>query len=81
MKQDITVSFGLQECSKCEYKLRCEECANNPKETKERIKYDLNCFATRLDNELEKHIPDEGLLRFVRALLSNTYDEFLEERK
>lgn len=28
----IEVQFGMKECSKCEYKLRCEECAWNKKD-------------------------------------------------
>ncbi len=25
-QEELTVNFGLKECSKCEYQLRCREC-------------------------------------------------------
>ena len=31
VKNDYKVNYGIQECSKCEYKLRCEECSYSKK--------------------------------------------------
>lgn len=31
-KEKQTINFGVQECSKCQYKLRCEECVYNEKD-------------------------------------------------
>jgi hypothetical protein len=34
------IEFGVQECSKCKYKLRCEECVYNEKDINELIKFE-----------------------------------------
>lgn len=40
-KQEQTnISFGVQECSKCQYKLRCDECVYNEKDISELIKFE-----------------------------------------
>lgn len=37
---DKQKEYGIQECSKCEYKLRCEECVYNEKDISELIKFE-----------------------------------------
>lgn len=39
-KEKLTINFGIQECSKCQYKLRCEECAYYEKNISELIKFE-----------------------------------------
>ena len=34
------INFGVQECSKCQYKLHCEECVYNEKDISELIKFE-----------------------------------------
>lgn len=36
----IKVSYGIQDCSKCEYKIRCEECVNNGRRSIKEIEHD-----------------------------------------
>lgn len=40
MNKQIEIQFGLQECSKCEYNIRCEECVYNEKDISELIKFE-----------------------------------------
>lgn len=40
MNKEIEIQFGLQECSKCEYNIRCEECVYNEKDISELIKFE-----------------------------------------
>lgn len=39
-KQKQKITFGIQECFKCQYKLRCEECVYNKKDISELIKFE-----------------------------------------
>ena len=34
------LTYGIQVCSKCQYKLRCEECVYNEKDISEIIKFE-----------------------------------------
>jgi hypothetical protein len=39
-KEKQNINFGVQECSKCQYKIRCEECVYNEKDIGELIKFE-----------------------------------------
>lgn len=62
------LNLGIQECSKCEYKLRCEECANNKK--------DMQKFASEVRKETADEIYD-----FVKEYYSSNEDVFGERLK
>lgn len=36
-QKKVTISYGIQVCSKCKYFLRCEECVYNEKDIKKLI--------------------------------------------
>ena len=39
-KEKQIINLGVQECSKCQYKIRCEECVYNEKDISELIKFE-----------------------------------------
>ncbi len=46
-----SLEFGIQQCSKCQYKLRCDECVYNEKDIAELIKFEKQ--QTRKDTARE----------------------------
>ena len=48
MKPGLTINYGIQECAKCKYFLRCEECAYNEK--------DINKLIAEARKEMAKEI-------------------------
>ena len=52
-KEKHTINFGVQECSKCQYKLRCEECVYNEKEIDELIRFEKQLMAKDILTGLE----------------------------
>ena len=71
------LAFGIQECSKCGYKLRCEECTYNEKDIK------------RIMAETQKDAAPLAINRFINQLHidgvvkdgSELYDELLEVKR
>ena len=73
-KGGTTMEFGIQECSKCEYKLRCKECAYHnldehsvviSKEEYERYNKTMNPSKYR----------KEGVEKFIKLLEKLVYPE------
>lgn len=52
-KQKQEITFGVQECAKCQYKLRCEECCYNEKDIGELIRFEKQLMAKDILNGLE----------------------------
>jgi hypothetical protein len=64
MDKQIEGKFGIQECSKCQYKLRCDECVYNKKDIEkimsETRKETAEKFAERLKAE-----SDDGVIHLT----------------
>ena len=44
------LEFGIQECSKCRYKIRCEECVYNEKDIAELLRQERKATAKEIWN-------------------------------
>ena len=64
-KNSTTITYGITECSKCDYKLRCDECVRNKKQFKRDL---IQWIKSNSFNEDGCGLPcvyTESLLRFV----------------
>ena len=53
-KGDLTIEYGFKECSKCEYFLRCEECAHSKTATNDLMTFIRNGTAREILNKIFK---------------------------
>ncbi len=42
------LTFGIQECAKCRYKVRCEECVYNEKDIAELLRQEMKATAKEI---------------------------------
>ena len=50
------IKYGVQECAKCQYKLRCEECIYNEKDISELIKFEKQQAGKDMAKKILKEI-------------------------
>ena len=55
-KQKQEAVFGIQECAKCQYKLRCEECIYNEKDISELIRFEKQLAGKEMAEKILKEI-------------------------
>lgn len=80
-KEKHAINFGIQECSKCQYKLRCEECCYNEKDIGELIRFEKQLMAKDILNGLEcffweTAINDTKYFEFYESLYRDIKDIF-----
>lgn len=68
------LQFGIQECAKCQYKLRCEECVYNEKDISELIKFEKE--QTR--KETAKEILDKIIWFAVKRIGQTSGDSYYQ---
>lgn len=51
---ELTIEYGIKECSKCEYFLRCEECTHSETAINDLMTYIRNETAKEIFNKLIK---------------------------
>lgn len=81
MKPDtVAIKYGIQECSKCQYFLRCEDCIHNEQATGEPIKSThheaVTDFAEKLKTKIAKI---HGSCTFTTFAISGLINELLNE--
>ena len=89
-KEKHTINFGVQECAKCQYKLRCEECCYNKKDIGELIRSEKQLMAKDILNEIEGFLWEtainytkdfdfcESLYRSIKEHFKNKYNVIKE---
>ena len=74
------LTFGIQECSKCQYKVRCEECVYNTKDIQQRMRETRKETAEKFAEKLkEKCKMDNPLELNVFLINEKTIDEICKE--
>ena len=88
---DKQKGYGIQECSKCEYKLRCEECVYNEKDISELIKFEkqqarketaekiLNKIQEVLYNAEECLDEESGQIGYEETCIDNVIKELAKQ--
>lgn len=70
----IHLSYGIQDCSKCEYKIRCEECANNGRRSIKEIEQDAILRGVR---KIHKRITEKAYKRDKGRRHQSPYNEWV----
>ena len=53
-----SLEYGIQECSKCQYKLRCDECVYNEKDMAGIIEFERQEVSKETANKYQKRIEE-----------------------
>ena len=75
MNEKQQIEFGIQECSKCRYMLRCEECVYNEKDIAELIRFEKQLASKETAREILDKLNKEsnGQTQAITNLLRKRY--------
>lgn len=67
---EMVVEYGIQECSKCQYKLRCEECVYYEKDIAELMRFEKE----QVRKETAREVLEEAIKKVKEKFnLTNGY--------
>ena len=76
----ITIQYGIHDCAKCEYHMRCEECSNSHMNIERTINTELQSIFVILDNMFSKQFDGEQFEK-IRSILDEVYKEKIDGKK
>ena len=75
-QRQVNLTFGIQECSKCKYKLRCDECVYNEKDIEKLMSEARKETAEKFAAELHERINERRL--FSMDMMKNSIGDMAQ---